>query len=96
VDCAQSLTPAPVGDVPLEDFRQLAGPDLILWGGVPAAYFSPLYSEETLRDIVLKAIRLYKNDPRFMLCVCDQVPPDGIIERVRMVSDLVEEYGRIE
>jgi hypothetical protein len=24
------------------------------------------------------------------------VPPDGIIERVRMVSDLVEEYGRIE
>ena len=96
VDCAQSLTPAPVGDVPLEDFRRLARPDLILWGGVPAAYFSPLYSEETLRDIVLKAIRLYKNDPRFMLCVCDQVPPDGIIERVRMVSDLVEEYGRIE
>lgn len=96
VDCAQSLTPAPVGDVPLEDFRTLAGADLILWGGVPAAYFSPVYPEEALREIVLKAIRLYKHDPRFMLCVCDQVPPDGIIERVRMVSNLVEEHGRIE
>lgn len=97
VDCAQSLTPAPVGDVPVAEMRAVAeSADLILWGGVPAAFFSPLYPEEALRDIVLECLRCYRDDDRFMLCVCDQVPPDGIIDRVRLVSDLVEEHGRKE
>jgi len=93
VDCAQSLTPAPVGDVEVEEMRRLAGPQLILWGGVPGAFFSPVYSEKELADIVLRCINFYKNDSKFMLCVCDQVPPDGEIERVKMVSELVEKYG---
>jgi len=96
VDCAQSLTPAPVGDVPVCEMRQVAGPDLILWGGVPAAFFSPLYPEQALIDIVLECLRRYKHDGKFMLCVCDQVPPDGIIDRVRLVSELVEEYGVLD
>ena len=28
-----------------------------------------------------------------VLGIADQFPPDGSIERVKMVSDLVEEYG---
>lgn len=95
VDCAQSLTPAPVGDVPVSQMRAVAGPNLILWGGVPAAFFSPLYPEQALVDIVKECLAHYRQDGKFMLCVCDQVPPDGIIERVKRVSDLVERYGRI-
>ena len=95
VDCGQSLTPAPVGDVEVEDMRRLAGPELILWGGVPAAFFSPLYPEKDVRDIVMRCLKHYKDDRRFMLCVCDQVPPDGDINRVKMVSELVEQYGRL-
>jgi hypothetical protein len=95
VDCAQSLTPAPVGDVPVAEMRELAGGELILWGGVPAAFFSPVYPEEALQDIVMECIEHHRDEGKFMLCVCDQVPPDGIIERVKLVSDLVEEHGRI-
>ena len=94
VDCAQSLTPAPVGDVAVSEMRALAGPDLILWGGVPAAFFSPQYPESALREIVMECIRHHLGTP-FILGVCDQVPPDGIIERVRMVSEIVEEHGRL-
>ncbi|MFQ6132937.1 MAG: uroporphyrinogen decarboxylase family protein [Armatimonadota bacterium] len=93
-DCAQSLTPAPVGDVPVGEMRALAGPDLILWGGVPAAYFSEIYPEQALADIVMECIQHHLEPGNFILGVCDQVPPDGDIRRVKLVSDLVEEHAR--
>lgn len=93
VDCAQSLTPAPVGDVEIAEMRELAGPDLILWGGLPAVLFSPIYPEQVLRDCVAECLRCYRDDPRFMLCVCDQVPPDADLERVAMVSEIVAAEG---
>jgi uroporphyrinogen-III decarboxylase len=96
IDAAQSLTPAPVGDVPVSKMRALGGPDLIIWGGVPAAFFSPVYPESVLRDIVMECIRCFPRSESFILGVCDQVPPDGIIERVKVVADLVEEYARYE
>jgi len=40
VDCGQSLTPYPVGDCTVAEMRELAGPNLILWSGVPGALFS--------------------------------------------------------
>jgi hypothetical protein len=95
VDCAQALTPAPVGDVPIEELRDLAGPGIILWGGVPGAFFSRLYPESLLLESVRACIRRYRDDPAFMLCVADQVPPDADIDRVRRVSDIVEEEARL-
>lgn len=93
IDCAQSLTPAPVGDVGVEEMRKLAGSDLILAGGVPGAFFSPIYPKKALEDIVMRCLRHYKNDGKFILCVCDQVPPDAEIERVNLVSNLVGKGG---
>jgi hypothetical protein len=94
VDCAQSLVAAPVGDVALSEMRDLAGPDLVLWSGVPGALFSPLYSEDMVREMTLDCIKYHKEHGRFIVGVCDQVPPDGVIERVRLITDLVEEHGR--
>jgi hypothetical protein len=95
IDCVQSLTPAPLGDVELEQFRAMAGPGIILWGGVPGAYFSTLYPERLLVDMVRRCISCYRDDPGFMLCVADQVPPDADIARVKLVSEIVEEEGRL-
>ena len=95
VDCAQSLTPAPVGDVSVREMRALAGDDLILWGGIPGAYFSPVYPEEHLRNIVMECIEHHLDTGRFILGVSDQVPADGIIERVKVVSDIVAQHARL-
>lgn len=32
-------------------------------------------------------------EPKYVFGIADQIPPDGIIERVGRVSDLVEKYG---
>jgi hypothetical protein len=31
---------------------------------------------------------------KVLIGTCDQAPPDGDMERVRLVSELVEKYGR--
>ncbi|OYT64483.1 hypothetical protein B6U74_05440, partial [Candidatus Bathyarchaeota archaeon ex4484_205] len=91
IDCAQSLTPAPVGDVPLEKFRELAGNDVIIWGGLPGVYFSPRYPPELLKNMMEEIIELYLHDSKFIVGVADEVPPDGDIKRVRMITDIIEE-----
>jgi hypothetical protein len=93
VDCAQSLTPAPVGDCTVSEMRELAGPNLILWSGVPGALFSPVYEEKVLRQTVAECIEEFRRNWRFIIGICDQLPPDGMLERVRLVSDLIEEAG---
>jgi len=94
VDCAQSMTPAPVGDVPVEKLRELAGPNIILWGGLPGVYFSHLYPKKTLREMALKVIQHHLEGHKFILGVADQVPPDGDVSRVKTVTGLVEKYAK--
>jgi len=94
IDCAQSLTPAPAGDVDVKDFRRLAGENIVLWGGLPGVLFSEKYPTEMLKQVLNDIIETYLNDCRFIIGVADQVPPDGDIRRVRMVSEIVESKGR--
>ena len=62
--------------------------DLILWGWVPGALFSQIYPERQFVEFVKTLLRSFRGDPRFVLGVADQVPPDGVIERARLVADL--------
>jgi len=90
VDCAQSLTPAPMGDLKVAELRKTAGDDIVLWGGLPGALFSRAYPAETLRGVLDEILDSYSDDRRFIVGVADQVPPDGDIQRARMVTDVVE------
>jgi len=94
VDCAQSLTPAPAGDVDVKDFRRLAGDGIVLWGGLPGVLFSEKYPVGMLKRILEDIMETYMNDRKFIIGVADQVPPDGEIERVKMISKIVESKGR--
>ncbi len=94
VDCAQSLTPAPVGDVDVKDFRKIAGGNIVLWGGLPGVLFSKEYPVEMLKQVLDDIIETYLSDRGFIIGVADQVPPDGDIQRVKMVSETVETRGR--
>jgi uroporphyrinogen-III decarboxylase len=96
IDCIDALTPAPVGDVALDEIRGIAGDDILILGGLPGAMFAPPFTRDDLKKHVLDIIRLHKGTGRFMLGVADQVPPDGDITLIKMVSELVEEFGRYD
>jgi len=90
VDCAQSLTPAPMGDLTVAELRRTAGEDIVLWGGLPGALFSRTYPAETLMGILDEILDSCSDDRRFIVGVADQVPPDGEIQRARMITDVIE------
>jgi len=69
--------------------RELAGrPDLVLWGGLPGAIFSRSFPEKRFLALVREVLDAWAGTP-FILGTADQVPPDGDIERCRMVSEIM-------
>jgi hypothetical protein len=94
VDCVDSVVPKPVGDVAIDELRALAGNDILLLGGLPGAMFAPPFTARDIERQVREIIRVHKDSGTFMFGVADQVPPNGDLALVRLVSDLVEDHGR--
>ena len=87
-DGVEAATPVPQGDVTLEEIK-VALADRVLLDGIPALYFLRSFSVETVIDCVRRVVDLFY--PRLVLGISDEMPPDGDIERVRLVGELVQE-----
>jgi hypothetical protein len=93
----EALTPAPVGDAPIEEWATLAGDArTVLWGGLPGVYFTDQVSDEEFERHCRKVLDVMRREPRYVLGVADQVPPDGLERRVRRVAEIVDASGRYE
>lgn len=91
----EALTPHPVGDLKLEDFADYAGDSKsIFWGGIPGVYFTPNTSDKEFERHVKQVIQIMTKEPRYVLGVADQVPPDGLESRIKRVGELVNEFGK--
>jgi len=89
----EAVTPAPVGDVAMKEMAACAGPGPILWGGIPGVYFTPLVNDAEFERLVREVLSVMTSEPRYVLGVADQVPPDGLRRRVAQVAELIERYG---
>ena len=94
VDCADALTPAPMFAHTPEQMRAEAGPDLILSGGIPATVFGTTGSDAAFVDGVRRWLDTRLASPRLIMAAGDQVPTDAPLERIVMLPELVEKYGR--
>ena len=93
----ESMTPAPVGDLAMEELSEFVeNPNVILWGGIPGVYFTDAINDQDFETHVRKVLDIMKTESRFVLGVADQVPPNGLESRVRKVGELVEKYGSYE
>lgn len=94
VTVMEALTPEPVGDVAIDDFASYAGESgTVLWGGIPGIYFTPHVDDSEFERYVRHVLSVMRSEPRFVLGVADQVPPDGLERRIRRVGELVDTYG---
>lgn len=89
----EAMTPKPAGDLEIEEFSDYVKSDSIMWGGIPGGLFTPSVSDEEFEEFVIRVIKTMVSEPRYVLGIADQIPPDGIIDRVKKVSELVEKYG---
>lgn len=90
----EAMTPKPTGDLDVSEFKDYVMTDTIMCGGVPGAIFSSLdMDDDQFIEFVKNTINIWTSEPRYILDTADQVPPGAEIERVKLVSDLVEKYG---
>jgi Uroporphyrinogen decarboxylase (URO-D) len=90
----EAVTPAPVGDIEIEDLHNWVEPETVLWGGLPGVYFTDLVSDSEFDAFVRRVLEVMRSAPRYVLGVADQVPPLARFERIARVRELVETYGR--
>ena len=89
-DGIEAPTPLPQGDVTLEEIKTALG-DKVLLDGIPAIYFLPIYPLDELIACTKRVVELFQ--PRLVLGISDEPPPDSDIERVRLIGELVQELA---
>jgi hypothetical protein len=90
----EAMTPAPVGDLAVEDWAPFCGDtSTLFWGGIPGVYFTGHVKDAEFERHVRHILSIMRQTPRYVLGVADQVPPNGLEYRVRRVRELVEELG---
>ena len=89
----EALTPAPTGDIEIEDMHNWVADHTVIWGGIPGAYFTDKVSDDAFDAYVRRVLETWRSSPRYVLGVADQVPPYSRPERIARVRSLVDRYG---
>lgn len=93
-DVIEAATPAPSGDMTMQEVADTITGDTIIWGGLPGIIFTPCFGEEAFAEHVKYVLSIMQQRPKFVLGVADQVPPDAIMDRVGRVAELCDLYGK--
>jgi len=90
LDGLECVPPVPQGNVTLEELKEALG-DKILIDGIPATHFLPPVTDDELKAFVGKLLDTFS--PNIIVGISDMLPPDGSIEKVRMVGEIVRKYS---
>lgn len=91
LDGIEAITPAPQGDVTLEEVKAALGDEMFLIDGIPAIYFDRTFGEDVLGECTRRIIELFA--PRLILGISDEISSTGDIERIRLVGEIVDDYN---
>ena len=93
-DCADAVTPKPMGDLTPNECLEEAGKDFIMSGGVSPDLWLANRPITEFKQAVIKWLDLAKRGARIIANAGDQVPPNADEERIEIMRDLVEKHGR--
>ena len=91
VDGVEGVAGPPQGDVSLAEARQIAGPELTLWGGIPQDYLLEAREKEEFQAAVRQTVQEATGDSRMILGVADKVPVDAQVSRLKAIPDLIRQ-----
>jgi hypothetical protein len=95
-DCADAVTPRPMGDLTPAECRRRAGRDFILSGGVSPDLWLPDIPESAFIRAVEDWLALKSQCPRLIANAGDQVPPNADENRITLFRDLTASLGRYD
>jgi hypothetical protein len=93
VDVVEGVAPPPQSDATLAEARAAAGPDLILWGGIPQDLLLAEHDETEFEAAVKEAAAQVAQDSRTIIGIADRVPVDADIARLQAMPRLIAASG---
>ena len=88
IDCVQGVSGPPQGDSTLEAARELSGPNMALWGGIPQDCLLASCTEAEFRRAAEAAFSRGAADPRVIVGVADRVPADALPGRIAALAEM--------
>lgn len=93
VDVGDALTPAPTGDLTPAQIREQCG-NMVMMGGVSPDMWGEQASDEAFVEHVKSWLDTRKISARIVQSAGDQVPPGTKISRIKLMREIVNEYGK--
>jgi len=83
----------PLVETTLAEARQAWGNRVIIWGGVPSVILEDPYTDEQFEAYMEGVFRTVAPGQAFILGVADNVMPEAKVERIRRITELVQQHG---
>ena len=90
VDAIEGVAGPPQGDLSLAEAREVVGPGLTLWGGIPQDFLSQTHEWDKFESTVMHATQEAQGNSRMILGVADRVPVNAELARLEAIPSLVE------
>lgn len=92
IDGITDMASFPIGDIDFLDVRKRVGNDIILTGGIDPTVITSSEKGDLEKGIIklINDMKLYSN---FIIGSADAVPADTPIENLKLISEIVENYG---
>lgn len=89
LDGVEALTPAPMGDMTLEQIKEAVGDTLVVLDLIPAIDFLPNRPLDEVLEFTRRVMDMFA--PKLILGISDEISQVGEIEKVEAISELVDE-----
>jgi hypothetical protein len=90
-DIADSVCPAPMTRMTLEEIRAVLADRVTIWGGIPSVLLcKDSVSDKQFRDSIGSLIERYGHQSRFVLGVSDMVTADVLWDRLAHVTEKIK------
>ena len=83
----------PMVDTTLAEARQAWGDRVIIWGGIPSSILEDPYTDEQFERFMDDLFQTIAPGDAFILGIADNAMPGSKIERIKRITQLVEERG---
>ncbi len=91
IDGLEGIAGLPQNNATLTEARELTGPAMTLWGGIPQDFLLDTRDHSEFGLAAQQAILEIADDPRMLLGIADRVPVDADIDRLRLIPQLINE-----
>jgi len=91
IDGLEGIAGLPQNNATLTEARELTGPAVTLWGGIPQDFLLDTHDHDEFGIAAQQAILEIADDPRMLLGIADRVPVEADIDRLRLIPQLIRE-----